>query len=327
MRSAWHDAHLLPPSAAPHSEQNFPDATAPQEGQTAEDAGGGGVEVIHGKLVGRSSPGVDGTPAARNTGVSAHLITIDLDGLPPVRETDRLLGVLLDTLARAGRQATFFVPKSRTASRQFLLRVVSGGHEVALLTTSTTSTPYGPDFQAELRTVKAALEGATGHRVEGHRHVQGLRDEADWVYDVLLSEGFQYDSSWLPTRTATQSSSPQARSIHAERRWGGTLLEVPTTTSDLAPLPILFGSARSIRRVPLPVLRHAVKAREQTGSPLMMHLRESELRQLTKGNALPGSSAELKAMARLSAVLGWAPFTTVSAAVSDLLRSAPILER
>jgi hypothetical protein len=259
--------------------------------------------------------------------VAANLITIDLDGTSPVRDADRLLGRLLETLAGADRRATFFVPKSRTASPQFLQRLASAGHEVAALTASSTDTPYSKDFHAELRTVRAALEGATGRRVEGHRRLGGLRDDADWIYDILLDEGFQYDSSWLPTMTATESSSAQSRAIHAERRWGGTLLEVPTTTSELAPLPILFGSASSIRHVPLPLLRQAVRSRERKGTPLMMRLRESELRPLTKNDAIPGSSAEQRTMTRLGAVLDWAPFTTVSAALPDLLRSSPIIER
>lgn len=259
--------------------------------------------------------------------VSAHLLTIDLDGASPIRDADRLLGTLLETFGRAGRQATFFVPKSRAASRPLVARIAAAGHEVAALTTSGTATPYSRDFRAELLTLRAALESAGSRRVGGHRSLSGLTDETDWAYDVLLDEGFEYDSSFIPIERAQGSSSAQTRGVHAERRWGGTLLEIPPATSELAPLPVLFGSVRSMRRMPLPLMRHAMKTRDRRGAPSLLRLKESELRPLTRAGAERGSSAETRTLARLGAMLDWGPFMSLGAALPDLLRSAPIVER
>lgn len=259
--------------------------------------------------------------------MSAHLMTIDLDGASPARDGDGLMTRLLETLDRAGRRATFFVPKSRTASRQLVARISEAGHEVAALTKSSTTAPYSRDFQAELKTLRNALEAASGQRVRGHRHLDGLDDDAAWVYDVLLDEGFEYDSSWRPTPAGEMRSPGLSRSVRAERRWNGTLLEVPTTTSELDHLPVILGSVRSIRRVPLPVLRQSVRSRERRGKPSMVRLRESELRRLTKGDSDAGSRAERRTISRLGTMLGWVPFAPLGDAIPELLRGAPIIER
>lgn len=277
-----------------------------------------------------------GTVAAFSLSMTTlpNLVTIDLDTPADgaaAAEAETIADGLLAALAQSKTQATFFVPQSLAESNASLARrIADAGHEVACLTLKkpACAKPYCTDFGGELKATSAALENATGVRVRGHRNAKFAIDHSsEWVYDMLVDQGFEYDSSRFPPRYTEPGYEPVPRTIHAVRRWGGTLLEVPVSTADVLNVRMQLGTAGSIRGIPMPVWSMLVETRQMQGDPLVMHLRASELRGaagLFKRRA--DRSADRKTLDRVSGLVSQFPFTSVARALPDLLRSAPTIE-
>ncbi len=267
-----------------------------------------------------------------------HLATIDLDdrqrspASSASSELSPLVDRLLETLSTSSARATFFVPHDVARSDGGALRrIASAGHEVACLTTITPSgcVPYCAEFRQHARSAKALIEDATGTRVRGHRATRfGVDASSEWAYDVLVDEGFEYDSSRFPTRSPAYGCSPVPSSVHAIRRWSGTLLEVPVTTADVFAMRFQIGTVASIRGLPLGMSRRLVRARESLGEPAVIHLRRSDMvdRRARIGVLAGASRGEARTLARVGQLFGSFHFTSVERALSVLLRSAPTLE-
>ena len=146
------------------------------------------------------------------------------------RNTDRLL----EMFARADTRATFFV-LGWVAEHfpELIRRIQHAGHELA-------SHSYGhglvyeatPDsFRSDLRKARAAIESATGVRVTGYRAPSySIIDQSLWALDVLVSEGYEYDSSIYPIRHDRYGIPNWQRHIHRVTRAGGELWELPGST-------------------------------------------------------------------------------------------------
>ena len=261
-----------------------------------------------------------------------NLVTVDLDeSRDPSASADLELVAdgLLEALDRSKTRATFFVPRSFAESKpQLARRFAERGHEVACLTIQqpAKSKPYCPTFSGELDATRDAIEEATGVRVRGHRNAAFAVDyESEWAYDVLVDHGFEYDSSRIPPKYVDSRFQPVPRTVHAVRRWGGTLLEVPVSTADVLSMRVQLGTAGAIRGIPLPVWSALVEGRQARGEPLVMHLRASELLR-SAGFTRKATTADRKTMERVSRFVERFPFTSVANALPELLRAAPIIE-
>src|SRR5689334_10639378 len=186
-----------------------------------------------------------------------NLVTVDLDESGARSELGAITDGLLDALDRASKRATFFVPCSvADAQAPLTRRIVERGHEVGCLTNAqpAKTKPYCASFCDELEATRAAIESATGTRVRGHRNAAFAVDyESEWTYDVLVDRGFEYDSSRIPPKFVEFGYQPVPRTVHAVRRWGGTLIEVPITTADLLALRVRLGASGTLRGWPMPV--------------------------------------------------------------------------
>ncbi len=262
-----------------------------------------------------------------------NLVTIDLDeSTDQTRATD-LDGIadgLLDALHRSESQATFFVTGSFATVRPDLTRrLTESGHEVACLSSEqpAKARPYCARFAGEITASRDAIENATGVRVRGHRNASFAVDyESEWAYDVLLDHGFEYDSSRIPPRYVDSRFEPVPRSVHAVRRWSGTLLEIPVTTADVLSMRIQLGRTGSIRGIPLAVWSALVEGKQARGEPMVVHLRASELRRSALFSIRTAKMTDRKTLDRVSRLMGRHPFTSVANALPRLIRSAPIIE-
>jgi hypothetical protein len=263
-----------------------------------------------------------------------NLVTIDLDESRDAgarADVEVMTNGLLDALEGSKTQATFFVPRSVAESNPALTRkIADAGHELACLTITQPANerPYCASFASELSATKGAIEGATGVRVRGHRNATfAVKYESEWAYDVLVDHGFEYDSSRFPARYAEFGDQPIPASVHAVRRWGGMLLEVPVSTTDVLSMRMQVGTTGTLRGLPLPVIALMVAGRQKRGEPLVMHLKASELRRapgmLTRSAA---PTADRRTLHRVSGIVNRFPFTSVARALPDLLRAAPIIE-
>jgi polysaccharide deacetylase family protein (PEP-CTERM system associated) len=111
---------------------------------------------------------------------------------------------LLELLDRSEARGTFFV-LGWIADRhpELVRRIASGGHEVAShgwghrrVTTLT------PDrFRTSVRRSKEVLEDVTGEAVLGYRAPSfSIVPGREWALDILVEEGYAYDSSLFPVR-------------------------------------------------------------------------------------------------------------------------------
>ena len=265
---------------------------------------------------------------------TSNLVTVDLDEPRDSggrEDVEVIADGLLAALESSKTTATFFVPRSVAQSRPTMTRrIAEAGHEVACLTTiqPAKERPYSPHFSGELSATKDAIESATGIRVRGHRSAAfAVKFESEWAYDVLVDQGFEYDSSRFPARYAEFGDQPIPRTIHAVRRWGGTLLEIPVSTTDVLSMRMQVGTTGTFRGLPLPVMSLVVAGAQTRGEQFVMHLRASELRRATgifSRSSAP--SADRRTLERVSGIVQRFQFTSVARALPDLLRSAPIIE-
>ncbi len=141
------------------------------------------------------------------------------------------VGIVLELLSRRGVQGTFFtlgwVAKRHPA---VIRRIVDAGHEIAShgwwhqKVTSLSE----PQFREDVRRAKDVLEDITGRRVLGYRApsfsiVPGL----EWAFDVLIEEGYVYDSSIFPVRRAGYGYPGATPIAHVIDRPSGRLYRVP----------------------------------------------------------------------------------------------------
>ena len=111
---------------------------------------------------------------------------------------------LLEVLERHQARGTFFVLGCLVAQHAPLVRRIhDAGHEIAShgwshrkLTALSRS-----EFREEIRSSKDALEWVAGAPVVGFRAPSfSLVPGLEWAFDILLEEGYRYDSSLFPIR-------------------------------------------------------------------------------------------------------------------------------
>ena len=141
---------------------------------------------------------------------------------------------LLDLFDETGLKGTFFTLGWIAANHPELVReIASRGHEVAshgynhqlvyMLTPQ--------QFRDDVRAAKAALEDASGQEVVGFRAPSfSIVSSSLWALDVLIEEGYRYDTSIFPIHHDRYGIPDAPRHIHTITRDAGTLIEMPAST-------------------------------------------------------------------------------------------------
>ena len=160
-----------------------------------------------------------------------------------VQNTERLL----DIFDEFEVHSTFFV-LGWVAERHpdLVLRIAQRGHEVAshgyahrLVYDQTRAA-----FREDVRRAKQILEDACGRQVQGYRAPSySITPKSLWAIDVLIEEGYRYDSSIFPIRHDRYGIPVSDRRPYAIDRPSGSLIEVPGSTTQLGPmnLPVAGG--------------------------------------------------------------------------------------
>lgn len=192
-----------------------------------------------------------------------------------VPSTERLLG-LFD---RASSHATFFV--LGWVARRYpglVRRIREAGHEVAchgdLHRRANTMT--GPEFRADLRAAKAALEGACGARVTAYRAPEwSLRSTASPHLSTLVEEGFRVDSSLLAVPPIGEPDNPRVPTLIPTQ--SGDLLEVPPLVGTLFGWPAMLGGGWTSRFSREARVTAAVEAALSRGESPVLYLHPWEV--------------------------------------------------
>ena len=158
------------------------------------------------------------------------------------RVVDSTLRVL-DLLAAHKVTATFFILGWVADQHPALVRgIAAAGHEIAshsywhrLVYTLTPDT-----FREDLRRARIAIEDAAGVAVRGYRAPSySITEQSLWALDVLVDEGYAYDSSIFPIHHDRYGIPSAPRKAHRVTRNGGSLLEspAPPAASGTSPSP------------------------------------------------------------------------------------------
>jgi len=155
---------------------------------------------------------------------------------------------ILDVLDSFSIKATFFI-LGWVAERlpELTKEIHRRGHEIACH-------GYGHEliytigherFRSDIRRSKILLEDQCGVRVNGYRAPSySITKRSLWALDILVEEGFTYDSSIFPVMHDTYGIPDAQRFPHILKTEAGPLVEFPLTT-----LPLHFGS----KEVRLPI--------------------------------------------------------------------------
>lgn len=190
------------------------------------------------------------------------------------RNTERLL----ELFERFEVRATFFVLGWVAERFPGLVRQIHGaGHELA-------SHSYdhalvydkSPDaFLADLRRASAAIEDASGVRVCGYRAPSySVTERSLWALDVLVGEGYRYDSSIYPIRHDRYGIPAWPRHIHRVERGSGGLWELPGSTVRRLGANFPIGGGGYFRLFPYGWTRHGIaylNEREQQPAVFYLH--------------------------------------------------------
>jgi polysaccharide deacetylase family protein (PEP-CTERM system associated) len=201
----------------------------------------------------------------------------DWDRLP--RRVERNTERILDILAEAGAQATFFV-LGWIAQRHpgLVQRIIADGHELA---------SHGSDhirvdqlspeaFRADVRHSKHVLEDCGGVPVRGYRAPTfSICHESSWAHQVLLEEGFFYSSSVYPRKHDLYGSPGAPRTAFAPI---AGMVEVPLTTVRLCGIDVPASGGGYFRLFPYMMTRWLLdRASRGHGDPAVFYLHPWEV--------------------------------------------------
>lgn len=176
---------------------------------------------------------------------------------------------LLELLARRGAGGTFFVLGWIAERHPRLVRAIEqAGHEIASHGWGhervTTQSPG--QFRSSVRCSKRALEDLTGTEVLGFRAPSfSIVPGREWALDILLEEGYRYDSSLFPVRRPGYGYPGARRDPHWLERPHGQLAEVPPATLRRFGVQIPAAGGAYFRIFPYALTRAALRECERRG--------------------------------------------------------------
>jgi len=232
-------------------------------------------------------PGSVGTGVATPSGVIRHHFTVDVEEYFQVSAFESRLGRadwdrfesrvvgsverLLELLARHEARATFFIV-GWVAERQpdLVRRIALAGHEIASHSWDharvTDQSPLA--FRDSVRRAKYLLEELAGAPVLGFRAPSfSIVPGREWALDILIEEGYRYDSSLFPVRRPGYGYANGHRDPHWLQRPIGRIAEVPPTTLRRWGANLPAGGGAYFRLLPYALVRAALRDCERRHAP------------------------------------------------------------
>jgi polysaccharide deacetylase family protein (PEP-CTERM system associated) len=188
---------------------------------------------------------------------------------------------LLDLLDAAGVRATFFVLGWVAERQPRLVRAIrDGGHEVASHGYEHRlvyqQTPF--EFRADVRRARTILEDILGEPVTAYRAPSfSITRRSLWALDVLVDEGFVFDSSIYPTRHDRYGIPGAPREPYRIDRTDGGLWEFPPPMWRCLGYPLPAGGGGYFRLYPYALTRYALRAINASGRPFAAYLHPWEI--------------------------------------------------
>lgn len=173
---------------------------------------------------------------------------------------DAAMDRLLQLMASRGVRGTFFTVGWVAERHPALMRrLAAEGHELGSHTYDhvriTHQTPEA--FRDSVRRTKQLIEDQTGTAVWGFRAPSfSIIPGTEWALDVLIEEGYRYDSSLFPVRRKGYGYPGGARDPYWITRPSGRIAEFPPATLRIAGATLPAAGGAYFRLLP-PTLVHA----------------------------------------------------------------------
>ena len=204
------------------------------------------------------------------------------DGL--TRRAPLLVRSLLDRMDASGVRGTFFILGWLAGHEPDLVKeIAERGHEVASHGWDHKRvTHQSPEeFRGSVRRTKRFLEDLVGKEVLGFRAPSfSIVPGREWALDVLLDEGYRYDSSLFPIKQHPTYGYPEGkRDPHWITRPSGRIAEIPPATLRLAGTNLPAAGGAYFRLLPYALIRGALRGAQDRGVPGTFFIHPWELDQ------------------------------------------------
>lgn len=135
------------------------------------------------------------------------------------------------------------------------------------------------EFRADLRQARDAIQQASGTRVVGYRAPSwSITAQSMWALDILLEEGFHYDSSIYPIHHDLYGVPGAPRTPYRARTGnGGELLEFPPATVQLGGATLPSSGGGYLRILPFFYTEWALRRFEKETSAVVVYFHPWEL--------------------------------------------------
>lgn len=195
-----------------------------------------------------------------------------------VERSTELLLTLLD--ARQARGTFFVLGWIAEHYPALVRRIAEAGHEIASHGWDhrkvTRSSPA--DFRESVRRTKICLEDLVGAEVLGFRAPSfSIVPGREWALDVLIEEGYAYDSSLFPVTRPGYGYRNGLRDRHTLSRPAGKLEEFPPATLLAAGMRLPAAGGAYLRLLPYRYTAGAFEQAEQRGVPTTFYVHPWEL--------------------------------------------------
>jgi polysaccharide deacetylase family protein (PEP-CTERM system associated) len=183
---------------------------------------------------------------------------------------------ILDALDAASVRATFFILGWVAERQPGLVRDISAaGHEIGCHSywhrLIYEQTPAA--FREDVRRVRGALQNLVGRPVVAYRAPSfSITRRSLWALDVLIEEGFRYDSSIFPTRHDRYGLPGAPLAPHRIVRPAGEIREFPMPVYRGLGYPLPVGGGGYFRLYPYAVTRHGLRAINAAGRPFAVYV-------------------------------------------------------
>jgi polysaccharide deacetylase family protein (PEP-CTERM system associated) len=170
---------------------------------------------------------------------------------------------ILDLLDEYQANATFFAVGWVAERLPKLIRDIHmRGHEIACHSYSHRLIYHltREQFKEDVQRAKKILEDITGAEISGYRAPSySITKETLWALDVLIEEGFSYDSSIFPVHHDLYGFPEANRFPHIMKRSLGTIIEFPPSTYKVFGHNIPVAGGGYLRLFPLQLTRSMIK--------------------------------------------------------------------
>jgi polysaccharide deacetylase family protein (PEP-CTERM system associated) len=191
------------------------------------------------------------------------------------------IGTLLEVLDRHSVLGTFFVLGWIAEHRpEVVLAIAAAGHEIAShgFWHERVTALDRDAFREDVRASRQALEDLIGAEVVGYRAPSfSIIPGWEWAFDVLIEEGYRYDSSLFPIRRRGYGYPGSHRTPHLIQRQAGRIGEFPLATTSFFGYPIPAAGGGYLRQFPLAIVRRAFREASERCEPATFYIHPWEI--------------------------------------------------